>query len=145
MNNIVLTFVCLSFQCLHARTDIYSGRLRKPKLQTCTSSMECHKRMCCRDNDRNLVGVEDLGVAAILGIGTCSKLKSGPGEVCLDQCGCKRGYMCYRTVSGVCCPPKTCWERKKALADKEFWDNCRPPTCFFPPSANPSNGKQGGL
>ncbi|WAR20979.1 hypothetical protein MAR_014953 [Mya arenaria] len=78
--------------------------------------------------------------------GTCSRAVSGPGAVCTERCGCQKGYTCYRTVTGFCCPPTTCWEAEKARIDREYWQNCsKDPDCHFPPSVNPGGQGIGGL
>ncbi|XP_045169940.2 uncharacterized protein LOC123532548 [Mercenaria mercenaria] len=144
MNFFFTILVCLCFHYLHGRVPLSYGRTRKPTKKTCTGSQQCPANQCCRNSAGDLIGdSDDLGWPRPLGMtnetGTCSSLKSGPGQACVESCGCVRGYTCYRTLTGVCCPPKTCWERKRAEADKKFWDNCLPPTCFLPPSANPGN------
>ncbi|KAH3776411.1 uncharacterized protein LOC127845371 [Dreissena polymorpha] len=110
----------------------------------CTKSADCPTFLCCRDAGGNLSGgeggglppwVEDDGI--VVG-GTCWYGPSRPGTVCSQQCGCGAGYTCYKTLTGVCCPPTTCWNATEAAKDKEFWENCHnDPNCAFPPVANP--------
>ncbi|XP_052258695.1 uncharacterized protein LOC127863316 [Dreissena polymorpha] len=114
----------------------------KPGLDRATNSADCPVGFCCRDSGGNLINGE--GFSELRPIennptvnGTCRRGPSKPDAVCTDRCGCTRGYTCYRTITGACCPPTTCWERKAAAKDKKFWENCKPPKCFFPPSANP--------
>lgn len=100
----------------------------------CSSTISCPDKQCCRDSQGNIIGgdsdwsfLEPTGAT-----GTCSRMKSGPREVCSLSCGCVEGYTCYRTVTGACCPPYTCWESGAAARDRKYWQNCRPPKCFFP-------------
>lgn len=59
-------FLCV--QCLQARPDGYYGRTRKPTIQTCTNSQQCPQDSCCRNTDGNLIGVDALGPAAVVGM-----------------------------------------------------------------------------
>ncbi|XP_052773038.1 uncharacterized protein LOC128211931 [Mya arenaria] len=116
----------------------------------CSSSSECPDNSCCRNADGHLVNGEgqELWGGLELGLenGTCSRAVSGPGAVCTERCGCQKGYTCYRTVTGFCCPPTTCWEAEKARIDREYWQNCsKDPDCHFPPSVNPGGQGIGGL
>ncbi|KAH3794217.1 hypothetical protein DPMN_147748 [Dreissena polymorpha] len=111
-----------------------------PGFKSCTSSAECPVGFCCRDNDGNLINGEGFEFSPIENNptvnGSCRRVPSQPGAVCTDRCGCTKGYTCYRTITGACCPPTTCWESQAAAKDAAFWRNCAPPDCFFPPSAN---------
>lgn len=122
----------------------YPGPVVRPIGQFCSITSPCPAKQCCRNAQGSLTGGSGEAIEPIdfdQGNGTCSFRPSGPNEVCVDSCGCIRGYECYRTVTGFCCPPKTCWKKEDARRDREYWANCRPPTCFFPPAANPGSGR----
>ncbi|XP_052770742.1 uncharacterized protein LOC128210432 [Mya arenaria] len=114
----------------------------EPPVIPCSSSSECPGTTCCRNADGHLVNGEGQewlgGLDPGLKNGTCSRALSGPGAACTERCGCQKGYTCYRTISGLCCPPTTCWEAEAARIDREYWDNCsKDPNCHLPPSVNP--------
>lgn len=113
-------------------------------VRLCRSSFECGRGQCCRDRSGNLIGDTDalgfLGEVVGLRVGRCTRQPSRPGEVCSSGCGCTEGHECYRTITGACCPPTTCWTNEAAEADRKFWQNCRPPNCFLPPVAPPASG-----
>ncbi|KAH3692640.1 uncharacterized protein LOC127863290 [Dreissena polymorpha] len=119
--------------------------INRPPVKICTSSLECPAGFCCRDESGDLVKGEgcqqnSFGECIPDGTsvtGTCKRGPSKPDARCTDRCGCGKGHTCYRTVTGFCCPSTTCWEAKAAAKDKKYWDNCRPPKCLPPPSANP--------
>ncbi|WAR20980.1 hypothetical protein MAR_014954, partial [Mya arenaria] len=94
----------------------------EPPVIPCSSSSECPGTTCCRNADGHLVNGEGQewlgGLDPGLKNGTCSRALSGPGAACTERCGCQKGYTCYRTISGLCCPPTTCWEAEAARIDR---------------------------
>ncbi|WAR20981.1 hypothetical protein MAR_014955 [Mya arenaria] len=126
------------------------GRSRnEPQVIPCSSSSECPGNTCCRTADRGFVSGDSQGwwdgLALRLENGTCIGDAGGPGSLC-GSCGCQKGYTCYRTITGACCPPMTCWEAEAARIDREYWKNCsKDPNCQLPPSANPGGQGIGGL
>ncbi|KAL4232828.1 hypothetical protein ACF0H5_007514 [Mactra antiquata] len=125
---LVLVIVAVSVKKIESKSTPLPG--------TCTHSSQCQTGECCRDINGYIVGDKtDSWIQVLSQSGTCQGL-AGHNEICNDNCGCAAGYVCYRTVTGACCPPKTCWLQADADKDRDHWNNCTPPNCFFPPAAN---------
>ncbi|KAH3776413.1 uncharacterized protein LOC127843966 [Dreissena polymorpha] len=102
----------------------------------CNTTTDCLLDLCCRDAEGNLPWGEGGGFPddVIVVGGTCWYGPSKPGTICSQQCGCGAGYTCYKTITGACCPPTTCWDAKEAAKDKKYWDKCfEDPKCPLPP------------
>ncbi|KAK3607984.1 hypothetical protein CHS0354_009919 [Potamilus streckersoni] len=115
----------------------------KPLGTNCMSSYECGTGVCCRDAaghlvDGNLDPQGPFGHLAFGGqvstSGTCSSKLGQKGDVCDSNCGCDQGLECYRPMSGVCCPPMTCYDATYVKQQREYWHNCfSNPSCPIPP------------
>jgi hypothetical protein len=47
---------------------------------------------------------------------------------------CISGLACYRPMSGVCCPPMTCYDEAYVHQQQAYWSKClSDPTCPIPP------------
>ncbi|KAI3387233.1 hypothetical protein SNEBB_003645 [Seison nebaliae] len=103
----------------------------------CSSSGECPKGECCVNPggdglvDLHFQNFHDLFMGSQLKIGRCRKRIAKKGEVC-EGCDCEEGTTCYRPMSGVCCPSRKCYDKDYVIKQKEYWNNCKPPTCYFP-------------
>lgn len=102
--------------------------------QQCKSSNDCSNGSCCRDENGNLIGIGMNGFFPINQnqVGFCQERLGQLNEVCDYGCGCEKGLKCYRPMSGACCPPSRCYLAEYVDQQLEYWQNCKPPTCFFP-------------
>ncbi|KAK6175056.1 hypothetical protein SNE40_013594 [Patella caerulea] len=102
----------------------------------CSSSVDCPTGSSCRDENGHIIYIPENQFGPIFDgpneiTGTCGE-GAGAGEVCLSTPECPPGYECYREMSGACCPPKRCITNEEAQEKRDYWNNCHPPTCFFP-------------
>merc|ERR1712243_481534 len=112
-------------------TVVYSDAASLPG--TCTNSYDCSTSMCCRDqNSGNVISDQQLGGFGHPFLqpgghhvnGTCSTRKAQKGELCDSHCQCDTGLMCYRPMSGVCCPPRQCYDEAYVKQQQHYWSNC---------------------
>ncbi|XP_071125051.1 uncharacterized protein [Mytilus edulis] len=112
--------------------------LRSSNSTICTKSRDCTSTApCCRDAYHNTLTDQENHFGSVLGgstpSGICSSELGKKGEECDSSCGCESGYTCYRPMSGVCCPPRRCYDAALVKQQQDHWANCHPPTCFVPP------------
>ncbi|KAH3715847.1 uncharacterized protein LOC127855596 [Dreissena polymorpha] len=123
---------------LEALLYLAVGLLSNQVTLACLNSHECGTGMCCRSDDGQVVTDQHMGhfgpVFDSQVNGTCSTRKAQKGEVCDDSCQCDNGLACYRPVSGVCCPPMTCYDEAYVKQQQAYWHRCfSDPNCPIPP------------
>ncbi|XP_033762817.1 uncharacterized protein LOC117344245 [Pecten maximus] len=106
----------------------------------CTSSSDCRRGQCCRGREGQVIG-GDTTLTPQTGI--CATYNND--RQLLDDgcgCGCAKGSLCYREVTGVCCAPFTCQDADYVRERQAFWKNCiRDPNCQLPPVVRPQEGE----
>ncbi|KAI3383142.1 hypothetical protein SNEBB_005238 [Seison nebaliae] len=105
-------------------------------LKKCTNSAECPEGECCVNpaTDRlvDLYFHSVFGAQQDVEYGQCVKRFAKKGEVC-EGCVCEDGTTCYRPMEGLCCFSRICYDSEYVNKRKEYWKNCKLPTCFWLP------------
>lgn len=132
---IIVTSVCLMVDA--------GGYYRLKKETLCNTTADCGQKYCCRDSNGDIITDEPNGpidIGLTLRTGYCSKKPGKQGTICIEKCGCEKGYTCYRPVSGVCCLPMRCYDSKWVEEQREYWKKCfADPNCPLPPVAAPGS------
>ncbi|KAK6175483.1 hypothetical protein SNE40_013942 [Patella caerulea] len=123
--------ICLVAEAFQLQRSYY-----RKKAMSCSTSSECPVGSSCRDANGYILYIREgpHGPIQFLGSnnqGTCG-VGAQPSDICDRSSECPAGYECYREMSGYCCPPKRCVTQQYAAERREYWANCRPPTCYYP-------------
>ncbi|ESO95651.1 hypothetical protein LOTGIDRAFT_231884 [Lottia gigantea] len=100
----------------------------------CTDSSQCPAGYSCRDSNGNIKYNQETAWGPIEPFGPPGNCgcAAKPGEVCVGNNDCPKGYECYRQMSGACCPPSHCVTTEYAEYWRTYWSNCFPPHCYLP-------------
>jgi hypothetical protein len=134
MQRVTLLFLLFGVTNVYLSTTagITVETTHKPK---CHWTSDCSQGQCCKTTQGTVLILENQwwnNIQHFIGPGHCTVEQAKNGDFCDNQCTCENGYTCYHVVSGMRQPAR-CHNNAYVQQQKEYWANCKPPTCFPPP------------